>query len=532
MRRLLTLGVVLALAGCGNESCPSGYIDLGAGCIDMSTDRDNCGGVGIACGPGFICENGICVLSCPEGMTECEGVCRDLQTDIYNCGMCGLTCASGNVCVDGSCTPDCPEGYTNCTGVCKNLQNDPANCGDCGNACASGEVCFSGTCTFECPEPYIDCSGSCADLDIDHLNCGACGAACLSGQICDAGTCANSCLAGLTLCSGACADLMRDPENCGSCATRCGSGDVCYDGTCIAACPGGFTDCSGSCRDLNSDRLNCGACETECVEGEICDSGTCTLTCDTGLVDCSGVCSDLANDPDNCGTCGTICAVDEACVSGSCAGVVLTGAPFYALPYDYFAWDAAAADLLFRAVTYGWGSSPRVGTVQECADMSGSTSSTSPGGPYAGEYHATIGALEYAGLPSTRIVELADAAAASAALGTYDVLLFMETERCALSATAWRPVVTSHLASGGRVVITCPFGSNATFINDLGMFGTGSYVSVSAPYTAVSHPFWTGITHPGYFSATGGWSWSGSGLVVLGHQTSDASRITVFAYHP
>ena len=164
--------------------------------------------------------------------------------------------------------------------------------------------------------------------------------------------------------------------------------------------------------------------------------------------------------------------------------------------------------------------------------MTSSTSSSAPGGPYLGEYHATLGALEYAGHPPTSIVELADAAAAAAALGTYDVLLFMETERCALSASAWRTTVSTHLASGGRVVITCPFGSNATFINDLGMFGSGSYVSASAPFTALSHPFWTGITHPGYFSATGGWSWSGTGMVVLGHQTSAASHVTVFAYHP
>ena len=319
---ILVLGLALGTEGCaGDETCSIPMIDCGGFCADVTSDPANCGGCGIECDPGHVCQVAACVLSCLDGATECGGVCRDLSTDGYNCGMCDLVCASGHQCIDGSCQPDCPDGYTACSGTCKNLSNDPANCGDCGNACADGEVCMSGACTFTCPSPYVDCSGSCADLSTDHLNCGSCGNACLSGQVCEAGSCANSCLEGLTMCSGACADLMRDPENCGSCASRCLTGENCYDGTCIAACPGGFTDCSGTCRDLDSDRTNCGACENECLDGERCISGACDVTCASPLVYCSGMCSDLSSDPDNCGSCGTTCGMSEGCVSGTCRGI-------------------------------------------------------------------------------------------------------------------------------------------------------------------------------------------------------------------
>jgi hypothetical protein len=318
----MILGVLVLLgAGCSEAGCPEGFADCTGNCTELSTDPANCGGCGLACGPGHICEMGACVLSCPEGMTDCAGVCRDLTADDYDCGTCGLTCAAGYHCTDGSCAPECPEGYTDCSGYCKNLENDPAHCGECGTACPAGEVCMAGTCTFTCPSPYIDCSGSCVDLQTDHLNCGACGDECLSGQVCEAGACQNSCLSGLTLCSGACADLQRDPENCGSCASRCASDQVCVGGTCVLACPPGFDDCSGTCRDLTSDRMNCGACDTVCGIAEVCSAGTCSFMCLSPLTDCSGTCTNLADDPDNCGTCGTVCDETHAmayCAEGSC----------------------------------------------------------------------------------------------------------------------------------------------------------------------------------------------------------------------
>lgn len=204
--------------------------------------------------------------------------------------------------------------------------------------------------------------------------------------------------------------------------------------------------------------------------------------------------------------------------------------PFIALPYDFFEWDVPAANLILRAVSYGYdGAMPIVGAVQECADLTGGTSSANPGGPYAGEYNSTLGALRWAGLPPDNIIEIVDQRDAAARLGTYDVLLFMECERGAPDATAWRPTIEAHLSGGGRMVITYP-GTGASFINALGLFGEGASGSASTPYTTEPHPFWDGgLVHPGRLNATSAWRWSGTGLVPLA-RAAVADTYTVWGY--
>lgn len=215
----------------------------------------------------------------------------------------------------------------------------------------------------------------------------------------------------------------------------------------------------------------------------------------------------------------------------SCASISHTGADFYALPYDFFEFDLPAARLLNRAVTYGFSATPTVGAVQECVDTTGSTSASNPGGPYLGEFNATLGALHQAGFPDENVIVLADSAAVTSRLGDYDVLLFMETERCSLSADAYRATITSFVASGGRVVVTCPYGGQDVFVNDLGLFGTGVDASASTPYTTAGGAFWSGIAHPGSLNATRGWNWSGDGLVRLGWSTTDTTDLTVWGYN-
>ena len=205
--------------------------------------------------------------------------------------------------------------------------------------------------------------------------------------------------------------------------------------------------------------------------------------------------------------------------------------PFIGLPYDFYAWDAEAADLVYRAVTYGYASEPIVAGVSDCADTTGSTSPGNPGGSSSGEFNSTLDALRYAGMLDSSIIEVVDASEAEALVGTYDVLLFVEFESCTPSAAGWRSAVEAHLAGGGRVVSTYPGASGAAFINDLGFFGSGSSGSPASPFVALTtHDFWDGIVHPGHHSATSAWRWSGPGLVPLGHSSTDDSLYTVVGY--
>ena len=43
---------------------------------------------------------------CPEPLVECGGQCVDVQSNRTDCGACGVACAPGDVCVGASCTPD------------------------------------------------------------------------------------------------------------------------------------------------------------------------------------------------------------------------------------------------------------------------------------------------------------------------------------------------------------------------------------------------------------------------------------------
>jgi hypothetical protein len=43
---------------------------------------------------------------CPEPLHECGGQCVDLQSNRQDCGGCGVTCGASQVCQAGGCTPD------------------------------------------------------------------------------------------------------------------------------------------------------------------------------------------------------------------------------------------------------------------------------------------------------------------------------------------------------------------------------------------------------------------------------------------
>jgi len=195
-------------------ACASGLTRCDGVCVDLQTDRSNCGACGNVCAAGLVCrQRGMCV--CPVGLDNCNGVCADLQTDAANCGACGTPCAANQFCEGGICIGGdqlCAAGLSLCGfGFCVDLQTDPTNCGACGYTCG-GDPCISGVCTGVVGPPPPDLLLTCADAGLTDcawsLPCPACGAVCV--------------------------DLSSDAANCGACGYTCPLGGFCQGGACTA----------------------------------------------------------------------------------------------------------------------------------------------------------------------------------------------------------------------------------------------------------------------------------------------------------
>ncbi len=138
------------LTGCPDTGvvCREGTGRCGEGCADFTSDQRNCGGCGLACQAGQVCQNSQCL--CQPGSVACDGVCAVLETDVKNCGACGAACASGQVCENKACKSDCTvAGSTRCGASCVDLQKEANHCGTCGNACENGQSCHAGRCTYD-----------------------------------------------------------------------------------------------------------------------------------------------------------------------------------------------------------------------------------------------------------------------------------------------------------------------------------------------------------------------------------------------
>jgi hypothetical protein len=209
-------GQVCAAGTCGS-SCGQGEKlcsgDAGSYCANTNSDGANCGDCGVVCGQGQVCQAGKCQNGCaaPDGGVETlctpEGgapYCADTNSDNANCGGCGVACGQGQVCQNGQCANGCvgPDGgpETLCTPdggspYCANTGTDGSNCGGCGIVCGQGQVCSNGTCSLVCGQGLTACGNQCVDTNTDSSNCGGCGnvckAACVGG-VCGAGGCLNN----------------------------------------------------------------------------------------------------------------------------------------------------------------------------------------------------------------------------------------------------------------------------------------------------------------------------------------------------
>ncbi len=162
-----------------------------------------------SCGAGRFCDGmGGCEDACNSSQTWCTNACVNLDTDKDNCGSCGNECAADMSCVSGSC--ECTSaGALECSGSCIDPDTDADNCGSCGNDCGA-DVCQSGSCVCgagrhgcgsSTPPCYANtdgdnCGSSCLDCSDYNGTTGTCG----GDQKCECTGTSLACLADVPSC--------------------------------------------------------------------------------------------------------------------------------------------------------------------------------------------------------------------------------------------------------------------------------------------------------------------------------------------
>ncbi|KAL7244231.1 hypothetical protein ACSBR1_016461 [Camellia fascicularis] len=67
------------------------------------------------------------------GRDYCKKKCVDVRTDRLNCGKCGKKCKYSEIC---------------CKGACVNPRDNKKHCGSCDNKCDKGSLCVYGMCSY------------------------------------------------------------------------------------------------------------------------------------------------------------------------------------------------------------------------------------------------------------------------------------------------------------------------------------------------------------------------------------------------
>ncbi|KAL3740784.1 hypothetical protein ACJRO7_021979 [Eucalyptus globulus] len=75
----------------------------------------------------------VCRATGSPGPDCCNKQCVDVATDRLNCGACRKRCKYGEMC---------------CHGKCVNPSVDEKHCGRCGNKCSKGSSCVHGLCNY------------------------------------------------------------------------------------------------------------------------------------------------------------------------------------------------------------------------------------------------------------------------------------------------------------------------------------------------------------------------------------------------
>ncbi|XP_010555894.1 PREDICTED: stigma-specific STIG1-like protein 1 [Tarenaya hassleriana] len=75
----------------------------------------------------------ICLAKGSPGRNCCKNRCVEVRSDRYNCGRCGKRCRYSEIC---------------CNGKCVNPMFHRNHCGGCFNGCSRGSSCFYGMCGY------------------------------------------------------------------------------------------------------------------------------------------------------------------------------------------------------------------------------------------------------------------------------------------------------------------------------------------------------------------------------------------------
>ncbi|KAK9155624.1 hypothetical protein Sjap_003104 [Stephania japonica] len=78
-------------------------------------------------------DNSVCYEEGSPGTTCCNNKCIDVKTDRDNCG---------------GCKNKCKYTYECCDGQCVNLAYDKRHCGQCFHKCLNGDFCLYGMCDY------------------------------------------------------------------------------------------------------------------------------------------------------------------------------------------------------------------------------------------------------------------------------------------------------------------------------------------------------------------------------------------------
>ncbi|KAK9064163.1 hypothetical protein SSX86_015543 [Deinandra increscens subsp. villosa] len=75
----------------------------------------------------------LCRAKGSPGPDCCNKKCVNVKTDKQNCGLCGKKCKHQEIC---------------CKGKCVNVMTDKKHCGGCNNRCKKGNSCMRGMCSY------------------------------------------------------------------------------------------------------------------------------------------------------------------------------------------------------------------------------------------------------------------------------------------------------------------------------------------------------------------------------------------------